>query len=577
MSIPCAQVLLCLLLCVSGKAQQQVTPETLKADSHYIVQDSILIKTRDGVYVSALVVRKAAITAPQPAILQFTIYARAADINKAKLAADKGYVGVMAYTRGKWLSAVEEVIPYEYDGRDAYDVIDWISRQPWCNGKVGMMGGSYNGFTQWAATKRMHPALKTIVPAASVAPGLDVPMMNNVFMTFPFSWTYYVSNNKFLDEADYRGPHWLEVQQKWFQLGATYPSLDSILGRPHNKIFRTWLAHPTYDRYWQQMIPYQQEFSTIHIPVLTTTGYYDGAQVGALYYFREHYKYHPKADHYLLIGPYGHFGAQALPDSVYAGYRIDPVANISILDIVYQWFDHILKGAAKPALLKDKINYAVMGNNRWRHAAGLKSITNDTLTCYLHNKQGGVLTNKKPRNSGYSSLQIDLADRTTTNSYYFMNNIIYDSLFAGGGLMFTSEPLREAIEFTGNFTGEMKVTINKKDLDYSVVLFERMPDGRYFYLSYFMGRASYAKDNTTRKLLVPGRKTTIPFGNSYFTSKKLSKGSRLVIIVNVNKDPFGQINYGTGKEVNEETIKDAGQPLQIKWHNDSFIKVPVWR
>ncbi len=50
-----------------------------------------------------------------------------------------------------------------------------------------------------------------------------------------------------------------------------------------------------------------------------------------------------------------------------------------------------------------------------------------------------------------------------------------------------------------------------------------------------------------------------------------------MIVINVNKSPFEQINYGTGKEVNTETIKDAGQPFKIKWHNHSFIKIPVWK
>ncbi|MBO9634948.1 MAG: hypothetical protein J7578_17690, partial [Chitinophagaceae bacterium] len=119
------------------------------------------------------------------------------------------------------------------------------------------------------------------------------------------------------------------------------------------------------------------------------------------------------------------------------------------------------------------------------------------------------------------------------------------------------------------------VSINKKDMDYSVVLFEEMPDGKYFYLSYFMGRASYAENNIARKLLTPEKKTHLPFTNTYFTSRKLSKGSRIVIIVNINKSPFEQINYGTGKDVNEESIQDATQPLKIKWYNDGFIDLPI--
>ena len=576
MRLQSSLALLCLLLSVCIRAQE-VTVESVKADSNYIVQDSLLIKTRDGAYVSALMVSKKNVMEPLPVIFQFTIYARLTDIRKVKFAADKGYVGVIAYTRGKRYSPIAEVLAYEYDGRDAYDVIDWISKQSWCNGKVGMMGGSYNGFTQWAAAKKLHPALKTIVPSAAAAPGLDVPMMNNVVMSFPFSWVYYVSNNKFLDEKGYRDKKWNEMLQKWFESGTAYPTMDSIIGNSANTMFRRWLEHPAYDAYWQNMIPYKNDFAQITIPVLTTTGYYDGGQVGALYYMREHLKYNPKAEHYLLIGPYGHVGSQGFPDSVFAGYKIDPIANVPIHAIIYEWFDYVLKGADRPGFLKDKINYQPMGSNEWKHAPSLQSVASDTMRLYLDNREDGSLTRMKPRKKGYSLLAVDFKNRADRHSYYYVNNVIYDSLFDGGGLMFKSEPLKESIELSGNFTGNMSVTINKKDIDYSIVLFEKMPDGKYFYLSYFMGRASYSNGNTERKLLVSGKNTRLPFTNSYFTSRKLSKGSRIVIIVNINKSPFEQINYGTGKNVNEETIQDAGEPLKIKWHNDGFIDLPVSR
>jgi hypothetical protein len=61
------------------------------------------------------------------------------------------------------------------------------------------------------------------------------------------------------------------------------------------------------------------------------------------------------------------------------------------------------------------------------------------------------------------------------------------------------------------------------------------------------------------------------------TCKQLSKGSRLVITVGISKSPDWQINYGTGKDVSDETIADAKEPLELKWFGDSFIKVPVWK
>ena len=80
---------------------------------------------------------------------------------------------------------------------------------------------------------------------------------------------------------------------------------------------------------------------------------------------KEHYKYNDNADHYLIIGPYDHWGAQGRPASVVRGYAIDPVAKINTQQITFQWLDYVLRGGEKPALLKDRINFQVMGTDEW--------------------------------------------------------------------------------------------------------------------------------------------------------------------------------------------------------------------
>jgi hypothetical protein len=104
-----------------------------------------------------------------------------------------------------------------------------------------------------------------------------------------------------------------------------------------------------------------------------------------------------------------------------------------------------------------------------------------------------------------------------------------------------------------------------------------MPDGRYFHLSYTIGRASYSHDITRRTLLEPNKIESIPFSNTHLVSKRLSKGSRILVYINVNKNPFSELNYGTGKPVSEESIKDADEPLMVKWYNDSYVKIPIWK
>ena len=121
----------------------------------------------------------------------------------------------------------------------------------------------------------------------------------------------------------------------------------------------------------------------------------------------------------------------------------------------------------------------------------------------------------------------------------------------------------------------MRALVNKKDLDLAVVLYEVMPDGKYFYLSYTVQRASYAADMSRRQLLTPNRVATIKLDKTLLVSRQLSKGSRLLVVVDVNRGPFAQVNYGTGKDVSDESVKDAKEPLRVEWFNDSYVEVPV--
>jgi hypothetical protein len=69
----------------------------------------------------------------------------------------------------------------------------------------------------------------------------------------------------------------------------------------------------------------------------------------------------------------------------------------------------------------------------------------------------------------------------------------------------------------------------------------------------------------------------INFSHTFITSRLLQKGSRIVVMIGVNKNPSWEINYGTGKDVSTETMKDAGEPLMIQWFNTSFVKFPILR
>lgn len=552
----------------------------LDQNKRYNIKEQVIVSVRDGAEISVITARKKD-AKPMPAVLIFTIYADGSNVNQALLAASKGYAGVVATSRGK-RGSNDAIAPYKYEYKDVYAVIDWISKQEWNDANVGMYGGSYNGFSQWAAVKdKVHPALKTIIPSVSVAPGIDAPMENNVFLNFPYKWIPYVTNNKFLDNAaNFNRDRWNTLEQKWFESGKAYQKMDSIDGTP-SPIFQEWITHPSYDTYWQNLIPYKDEFSHINIPILTTTGYYDDGQRGAMYYYSEHLKYNPKAEHYLLIGPYDHWGAQFASSAILRGYQIDKVAQINIKDeLAYDWFDYILKGGKKPAILQDKVNFQVMGTNSWLHKALLSEMSNDSLIFYLSdhkNKGHYILDNKKPKSPVYLQLDVNFKDRTKMNNIeYYPSTIIKDSINLNDGIVFMSEPLKKETIINGSFKGELKVEINKKDFDFGVNLFELTPEGKYFHLSYYIGRASYTANKEQRKLLKPNTLTTINFDNTRIVSKKISKNSQIVIVINGNKNSYGQINYGTGKDVSAESISDAAISLKLKISTKSKIIIPIW-
>ncbi|HWA15776.1 MAG TPA: CocE/NonD family hydrolase, partial [Gemmatimonadales bacterium] len=561
-------------------AYRQLVPvagEHLRADTErrYRIEDPILVRTADGNAVHVTVVRPRALTGPQPALLSFTIYA-SRDVGQiAQEMAANGYIGVVATSRGK-RESTGPIKPFACDGSDANDVIDWISRQPWSNGSVGMLGGSYSGWTQWAAAMRLHPALKTIVPSAAIVPGFDSPLENGVYQGWQYPWIAYTTNNRWLDDDTYRErDRWARLDSTWYATGVAYRALDSIDGTP-NPLWHEWISHPTYDTYWQRLSPQDKQFGLIRIPVLTTTGYFDGAQVGALRYFRDHTRHNPKAEHYLLIGPWEHFGSQGRPLPVVAGYAIDPVARVDITAVIYQWFDYILKQKPRPAILADRVNYQVMGTNGWKHAKSLG--TRDTLSLYLRaaRRSGVRVLSRQPGPASESVAQrVDLRNRNGMTTNAIPGLLADSSLNLTNAVVFVSEPLAAPVTMTGSVSGVLRFVTNKRDMDLGVTLYEEREDGTRFHLSYYLGRLSLARDPAVRRLLVHGSEEEIPFNNARMISKTLAKGSRLVVLLNINQTSDNPVNYGSGKDVYAETVADAGNPLEVEWRATSVIRVPV--
>jgi hypothetical protein len=427
-----------------------------------------------------------------------------------------------------------------------------------------------------------------MMDSVSNAPAIDSPASGGVFFRFAYPWTFYTTSNKTLDPQSYNDQaRWSRLFNTWYRTGAAWRTLDQIDGVP-NPNWNRWLEHPTYDAYWQGVVTYGDEFAHVEVPVLTTTGYFEGSGDGALYYLGEHVRHNPSARHYLIVGPYNHSSGNrgtidvfGEPIDVVDGYRIDPVAHIDIGALRYEWFDYVLKGRPKPAILEDQVNYEVMGANVWRHSHSIEAMGPDRLRLHLsgrHDGRGYVLSRNPHGAAPMPTLTVDLADRKDVDRTSPSSGAAVDSVLdTYESLEFISAPFATPVEVSGLYRASLDVVINKKDFDFEIALYELTPDGKYVQLAYDFQRASQVADRAHRALLQPGVARRLNFQSSLLMARKFRTGSRLIVLLEAIKTPSAQINYGTGKDVSDETIADAGKPLTIKWLGDSFIEVPTGR
>ncbi len=548
-------------------------------DDHrrYTVEDEVLIQTPDGASISALVVRPNGLANPLPALLEFRIDESQ---GAAKDCAAHGYVGVIAYVRGRRKSTAG-LVPFQHDGDDARAVIDWIAQQAWSDGRVGMYGEGYGGFIPWAAAKGPSPALKAIATSASLAPGVNFPMEGGIFKNSAYGWSLQMA------AADIPGgddaAQWRALDQKWYRSGRRYRDLGRMYGK-HNPIFIRWLNHPSYDRFWQSLVPYREQFAHVNVPVLTMTGYFASSEPGDLYYFAQHRRYNPHADDTLIIGPYDDAMMQLGPAENLHGYQPDSAARVDLRELRFQWFDHVFKGSQVPALLAGSVNYEVMGANEWRHVASLDAMADASVRYYLEGTAGTnhrLTLHKKAHDKAHDAFvqqTVSFTDRSDA-AWTPSTDFISRSLAPRHGAIFISEPLAKPTEFDGLFSGRLDFAINKMDMDLNVSLYELLPGGDHLRLfsPTLELRASYARDRSHRHMLKAGQRQELAFKSERLTGRQLQAGSRLVMVLGVGKRPDREINYGTGGDISEESIADGKIPLKIRWYGDSYIDIPIHR
>ena len=575
---------------------------TPPSPTDYDLRWGVKIPLRDKVELNAtLYLPKTKDGTPSRTPVIFTLTPYISDSYHARAAyfASHGYAFALVDVRGRGNSS-GEFEPFANEPRDGHDVVEWLAQQPFCDGKVAMWGGSYAGFDQWATAKEFPAHLATIVPAAAAHPPLDYPSFNNVGETYDVQWFTLTSGragqqNLFADQKFWR-TKFLDAYKKHI----AFKTLDSFVGNPSPN-FQRILKHPTSDAYYDAMVPTREQFQKITLPILTITGQYDGDELGALTFYRDHLANaspETHARHFLVIGPWDHAGTRTPTDEV-GGVKFGPVSIVDLNDLHRQWYDWTMKNGTKPEFLKNQVAYYLLApgnsgaNGEWKYADSLESFTANPKTFYLDSKNGdangvfrsGTLTKKQP-NQGVDQFVNDPLDTRRGENVEGVEpnekTAGIDQRFAlciaNDGLVYHTEPLPNETPLIGCPEVTLWVSIDTPDTDLATDLYEIQPDGTSIALWSDIRRLRYRESLREAKLVKPGEIVKCEFAPGLFVARRLMKGSRLRLVVYSPNSIFWQKNYNSGGVVADETVKDA-RAAHVKVYHDaqhaSAIQLPL--
>jgi uncharacterized protein len=530
----------------------------------------VKIPMRDGVTLNATVFLPKGQKDPVPVIFTFTPYIGDSYMDRAMYFAQHGYVYALIDVRGRGNSggAFE---PFVNEGKDGYDVVEWLAKQPYCNGKVTMWGGSYAGYDQWTTLKEFPPHLATIVPAAAAHPGVDFPFEYNIFGPYIEQWLSFTSGATSNANLFGNSAFWGAKTREYFDTHAAFREYDRIAGNP-STVFQKWLDHPIPDAYYDAMVPKPEDYKRIQFPILTITGHYDGDQPGAFTYYKRHMEYgtaEAKANHYLIVGPWDHAGTRS-PRREVAGLKFGEASVLDLNNLHTEWYDWTMKSGKKPEFLKKRIAYYVVGEGaeNWKYADSLESISNEKRTLYLGSNgsaesvfQSGTLREKSAAGAAADKWTYDPLDTRPgdaeveedgglTSQSAVMNTY-------GNGAIYHSEPFAEATEITGFLKVTLWLAMDVPDTDLDVDVYEILPGGGSVQLTSASMRARYRESLRQEKLVTPGKTEKYVFDNFTFFSRRVAKGSRLRVFVHCPNTPSVEKNYNSGGVVTMETAKDA--------------------
>ena len=555
-----------------------VLPTTMvhAQDQNVVFEANVMMTTRDGTELAANIFRPKG-DGPFPTILSRTPYGKGGENNgQARSYVSQGYAMVIQDCRGRGDSQ-GLWDPFRYDAHDGFDTQEWVGMQSWCNGKIGTAGGSYVGWTQWAAAPEGSQYLKAMVPIVPFCNAYDLAYDGGAFqLALMMGWGSAVGGARM-------APDKIAGALRFLPLNDFDDQFD-------NEVFylEEWVKHPIDDDYWRQRGIGRDAFDDVTVPVLNIGGWYDIFSKVTLEMTNgvrtESNNRAVRRNQFSVIGPWAHGVGRSKVGELDFG----PEAAMNLGQLQKKWFDYWLRDQDTGVEEWPAFQIFVMGENKWRGESEWPLKRTQYTPFYLQS-QGNAADI-----AGDGVLSTDKPDRAATDTYkYDPEN---PAPTAGGNnlagapagpfdqaqveqredvLVYTSAALSEAVEVTGPVKMILYASSSAVDTDFTAKLVDMHPDGKAYNLCDGIIRARWRKSRTKPQMIKPGETYRYEI-DLWVTSNVFKPGHRIRVEVSSSNFPRFDRNPNSGLLFGTDTeLQSATQTVFHGAERASHILLPV--
>jgi putative CocE/NonD family hydrolase len=496
---------------------------------------------------------------------------------------EHGYVVIMQDTRGRFASDGDEYYPLVWEAQDGHDAVEWAAGLPYADGRVGTMGQSYLGATQYLLAPTRPPHLRASFPVSAAA-DFHQCWVYHTGGAFELGWQIPYAILMARDTMARRGLAgsllpWLEGQLAPAPTPWAPPLTAEAYGRlplmgwaerleavaPY---LADYLRHPADGPPWWR-IDVSRRHGEIDVPMYHVTSWYDiflhggianftGLRAGAM-------TERARSAQKLLIGPWAHLFPYTSPTSTGTGdIDFGPAALIDMHELQLRWFDHWLKGIDTGLLEEPPVKIFVMGDNRWRDEREWPLARTRYTPYYLRSggrantaAGDGALDPGAPGDEPPDHFVYDPADPVPTRGG---NTLILPMGVQDQRpveerddvLVYTGAAMTEPLEVTGPLVVALHAASSAPDTDFTAKLVDVHPDGFAQNLADGIARARYRDSRETPRLLTPGEVTPFTI-DLWATSHVFRPGHRLRVEISSGNFPRFDRNLNTGGRNYDET------------------------